>query len=51
MACDFFNILNRKDNDILYFYESQPAGLPAANDYHFHPVEPFMVRGHVTWTF
>lgn len=51
MACDFFNILNRHDNDIIYFYESQPMGLPAANDYHFHPVEPFMVRAHVTWTF
>lgn len=51
VACDFFNILNRDDNDIVYFYESQPPGLPAANDYHFHPVEPFMVRGHVTWTF
>lgn len=50
-ACDFFNVLNRHDNDIIYYYESQPRGLPAATDYHFHPVEPFMVRGHVTWTF
>jgi hypothetical protein len=34
-----------------YFYESQPAGLPAAEDFHFHPVEPLMARGSVTWKF
>ena len=47
-SVDLFNVLNRHDNDITYFYESQPLGLPASNAYHFHPVEPIMAR--VTWT-
>ena len=47
-AVDLFNVLNRHDNDIVYFYESQPLGLPASSAYHFHPVEPIMAR--VTWT-
>lgn len=46
-AVDFFNIFNRKDNDIIYFYESQPLGLSAADDFQFHPVEPYMARA--TW--
>ncbi len=50
-AVDVFNVFNSKDNDITYFYESQPAGLPAAEDFHFHPVEPSMARASVTWRF
>ncbi|WP_197455020.1 TonB-dependent receptor domain-containing protein [Stieleria varia] len=50
-AVDVFNVFNSKDNDITYFYESQPAGLPAAEDFHFHPVEPAMARASVTWRF
>ncbi len=50
-AVDFFNIFDRQDNDITYFYESQPLGLTATENLHFHPVEPFMVRGTFTGKF
>jgi outer membrane receptor protein involved in Fe transport len=38
---DVFNLFDRRDNDITYFYTSRLPGEPAAgiNDYHFHPVE------------
>jgi hypothetical protein len=40
-----FNLLDRKDNDITYFYESQlkSESAPVAG-IHFHPVEPRTVR-------
>ncbi|OYP36531.1 TonB-dependent receptor [Rhodopirellula sp. MGV] len=50
-AVDVFNLFDSQDNDITYFYESQPAGLPAAEDFHFHSVEPAMARASVTWKF
>jgi hypothetical protein len=51
-AVDCLNILNRADNDIEYFYESQLAGEPApVADRHFHPVEPRMFRFRVTYRF
>lgn len=51
IAVDIFNLFDSDDNDITYFYPSQPAGLPAAEDFHFHPVEPLMARGSVTWKY
>lgn len=47
-----FNVFDRRDNDITYYYESQLAGEsdPVA-DIHFHPVEPRTVRLGVTATF
>ncbi len=42
-----FNLLNRKDHDISYFYGSRLATDPAGasiEDRHFHPVEPFGIR-------
>lgn len=51
LAIEIFNLFDRDDNDITYFYESQPAGLPAAEDFHFHPVEPIMARATVTWRY
>lgn len=51
IAVDIFNLFDSDDNDITYFYESQPLGLPAAEDYHFHPVEPLMARASLTWKF
>ncbi|MCX7169277.1 MAG: TonB-dependent receptor, partial [Proteobacteria bacterium] len=40
-----FNLFNRKDNDITYFYESQLPGQAApVSDIHFHPVESRTVR-------
>ncbi|MCC9603271.1 TonB-dependent receptor plug domain-containing protein [Stieleria sp. JC731] len=51
MAVDIFNLFDSDDNDITYFYESQPLGLAAAEDLHFHSVEPLMARASVTWRF
>jgi hypothetical protein len=36
-----FNALDRRADDIAYYYASRLPGEPAAvNDYHFHPLEP-----------
>lgn len=44
LTLDVFNLLDRKVNDIQYFYESRPAGLAAAEGRHVHPAEPRSVR-------
>jgi hydrogenase/urease accessory protein HupE/outer membrane receptor protein involved in Fe transport len=43
---EVFNILNREDDGITYFYQSKPfINEPANNgDFHFHPVEPVSFR-------
>jgi hypothetical protein len=42
---DVFNLLNRKNNDIQYFYESQlPSEAAAVADRHFHPAQPRAVH-------
>ncbi len=42
---DVFNLFDRKDSDIEYFYASQLRGEAApVDDIHFHPVEPRTVR-------
>jgi outer membrane receptor protein involved in Fe transport len=51
VAVDCFNLLDRDDNDISYYYESQAPGRSAANDTHIHPVEPRMFRCRVTYQF
>ena len=51
LAVDIFNLFDREDNDITYFYESQPIGLPAANDLMFHSIEPLMARASLTLKF
>ncbi len=49
---DVLNLLDSKDDDITYFYESRLAGEPAGvEDIHFHPVEPRMLRGSIAWRF
>lgn len=50
---EVFNLLNRKDSAIDYFYTSRLRGEPAAgvDDVHFHPAEPFTVRASVTRRF
>jgi hypothetical protein len=45
LTVDVFNLLDRKLNDIEYFYESQLPGEAApVNDRHVHPAEPRTVR-------
>ncbi|WP_217705172.1 TonB-dependent receptor [Peristeroidobacter soli] len=47
-----YNVLDSKDNDITYFYESQLANESApVEDIHFHPVEPRTVRVTLTARF
>jgi hydrogenase/urease accessory protein HupE len=42
---EVFNILDRKDDGITYFYESRLTPNSSANsDFHFHPVEPVSFR-------
>jgi hydrogenase/urease accessory protein HupE len=43
---EVFNILNREDDGITYYYQSKPfVNEPANNgDFHFHPVEPVSFR-------
>lgn len=52
VALDVLNLLNRSDNDIEYYYESQlpGEGVPVA-DRHVHPIEPRMLRLSMTWRF
>ena len=52
-AIECLNILNRKDNDIEYYYTSRLPGEPAAgvNDVHLHPAEPRTFRFRVTYKF
>lgn len=47
-----FNVFNRKDNDITYYYESQLPGETApVADVHFHPVESRTLRAALIMTF
>ena len=60
LSAEVFNLLNRKDSDVDYYYESRLPGEPvnadpALNggytDVHFHPVEPIAVRVGLTARF
>jgi outer membrane receptor protein involved in Fe transport len=46
LQLDVFNLFNRQDHDIDYYYASRLPGEAAAgvNDIHFHPVEPRSLR-------
>ena len=47
-----FNLLNRRDDDIEYYYASQLRGEAApVNDLHVHPVEPRNVRASLSFRF
>ncbi len=51
-TADLFNLLDRRDQDITYFYESRVSpGQAASEQVHFHPVEPIQVRFAVTARF
>jgi hypothetical protein len=53
LSLQAFNLLDRKDSDIDYYYTSRLPGEPAAgvDDIHFHPAEPFALRGVITCRF
>lgn len=50
VALDCLNLLDRRNDDIAYFYTSRLPGEPAAgfDDVHRHPAEPRTFRGTVT---
>jgi outer membrane receptor protein involved in Fe transport len=50
-ALECLNLFNRHDNDIEYYHTSRLAGEPASgvDDIHFHPAEPRMFRGRVSY--
>ena len=52
LSAEFLNVLNRRDHDIDYAYESRimPTATPEFTDV-FHPVEPFQVRFRIGKTF
>jgi outer membrane receptor protein involved in Fe transport len=52
LTADIFNLLNRRDHDIDYAYESRvrPGDAPATQ-LHFHPVEPIQARFALTARF
>jgi hypothetical protein len=53
LALEGFNLLDRDDSDIEYFYASRLPGDPAdgIEDVHFHPVEKPSARLSATWRF
>jgi outer membrane receptor protein involved in Fe transport len=52
LSAELFNLLDRHDNDIEYFYESQisPSAAPLEQK-HVHPVEPISLRVGLTARF
>ena len=49
---DIFNLLDRRDHDIDYYYQSRvSSGGGAVTQTHFHPVEPIQARFGVTARF
>jgi len=57
VRADIFNLFDRDDSDIDYYYASRRRGEPPGpdeggyNDIHFHPVEPITARFAVTARF
>jgi outer membrane receptor protein involved in Fe transport len=57
VSVEIFNLLDRADSDIQYYYPSRLAGEPAGpdeggvNDIHLHPVSPVSVRAALTARF
>ena len=52
LSAEIFNLLDRRDHDIDYAYESRvrPVDAPATQ-IHFHPVEPIQARCALTARF
>jgi outer membrane receptor protein involved in Fe transport len=52
ISAALYNVFDRKDNDITYFYESQLANeAEPVEDIHFHPVEPRTLRVTLSGSF
>ncbi len=53
LAIEGFNLLDREDYDIAYFYASRLTGEPpeGIEDVHFHPMEKPSLRVTLTWKF
>ena len=53
LALEIFNLLDREDSDIEYFYASRLPGEPVGGveDIHFHPVEKRSFRLAATWRY
>ncbi len=53
LQAEMFNLLNRKDSAIDYYYTSRLPGEPAAgvSDIQFHPIEPISFRMGLTASF
>jgi hypothetical protein len=53
LALEAFNLLDREDDDIAYYYASRLPGEPleGVEDVHFHPMEKPSVRITMTWRF
>ncbi len=51
LVLDVLNVLDRKADDVAYYYTSRLAGEPArgVGDVHFHPVEPRSLRLTLVW--
>ncbi len=52
LGLDALNLLDTRDHDISYYYESQlPGELAPVEDIHYHPVEPFTLRASIRLTY
>jgi hypothetical protein len=52
VSAEVFILLDRRDHDIDYFYDSRVTPASTANEeIHFHPVEPIQARFAVTARF
>jgi hypothetical protein len=50
LSVNLLNLLDSKDADIQYFYESRlPGEMDPVEDVHFHPVEPRQLRITLSW--
>ena len=53
LRLEIFNLLDREDSDIEYYYPSRLPGEPEAGveDIHFHPMESRSARLTAAWAF
>jgi hypothetical protein len=52
LSIEALNVLDAKDSDITYFFESQlPGETVPFEDIHFHPVQPCQIRLSARYNF